>query len=55
MSPESDTPPSQHAEPDVPHGDKVLVISPTYNERENLPLILDRLDRLRVVRRNNRR
>ena len=43
MSPESDTPPSQHAEPDVPHGDKILVIIPTYNERENLPLILDRL------------
>ena len=28
---------------DVPHGDKVLVIIPTYDERENLPLILDRL------------
>ena len=43
VSPESDTPPSQHAEPDEPHGDKVLVIIPTYDERENLPLILDRL------------
>ena len=32
---------------DEPHGDKVLVIIPTYNERENLPLILDRL--LRAV------
>ena len=27
----------------MPHGDRVLVIIPTYNERENLPLILDRL------------
>lgn len=43
MTTESDKPPSQHAEPDVPHGDKILVIIPTYNERENLPLILDRL------------
>jgi len=39
--------PSPYAGPDEPHGDKVLVIIPTYNERENLPLILDRL--LRAV------
>jgi len=29
--------------PDLPHGDRVLVIIPTYEERENLPRILDRL------------
>lgn len=28
---------------DLPHSGRVLVIIPTYNERENLPLILDRL------------
>jgi dolichol-phosphate mannosyltransferase len=28
---------------DEPHGDRVLVIIPTYDERENLPLILERL------------
>ncbi|MEP6560236.1 MAG: polyprenol monophosphomannose synthase [Nakamurella sp.] len=27
----------------MPHGDRVLVIIPTYDERENLPLILDRV------------
>ena len=27
----------------TPHGEKVLVIIPTFNERENLPRILDRL------------
>ena len=43
MSPESDKPPSQHPALDQPHGDKILVIIPTYDERENLPLILDRL------------
>lgn len=32
-----------HFELDEPHGDRVLVIIPTYNERENLPLILERL------------
>jgi len=43
VSPESDKPPSQHPALDQPHGDKILVIIPTYDERENLPLILDRL------------
>ena len=43
MSPESAPPPSQRFAPDLPHGDRVLVIIPTYDERENLPLILDRL------------
>jgi dolichol-phosphate mannosyltransferase len=28
---------------DEPHGDRVLVIIPTYDERENLPLIVERL------------
>lgn len=28
---------------DEPHGDRVLVIIPTYDERENLPLVLERL------------
>ncbi len=28
---------------DEPHGDRILVIIPTYDERENLPLIVDRL------------
>ena len=43
MSPESASPPSRYGEPDLPHGDRVLVIIPTYDERENLPLILDRV------------
>lgn len=43
MSPERAKAPAQHPEPDLPHGDKILVIIPTYDERENLPLILDRL------------
>lgn len=32
-----------HFELDEPHGDRVLVIIPTYDERENLPPILERL------------
>jgi len=47
VSPDNSGTPSPFAAPDEPHGDKVLVIIPTYNERENLPLILDRL--LRAV------
>jgi dolichol-phosphate mannosyltransferase len=43
VSPESAPPPSRKFELDVPHGDRVLVIIPTYDERDNLPLILDRL------------
>lgn len=43
MSPESASTPSQQYPPDKPHGDRVLVIVPTYDERENLPRILDRL------------
>jgi dolichol-phosphate mannosyltransferase len=43
VSPESASPPSRYGEPDQPHGDRVLVIIPTYDERENLPLILDRV------------
>lgn len=42
MSPDSTPPPSPVAA-DAPHGDRVLVIIPTYDERENLPLIVDRL------------
>ena len=34
---------SPRFELDEPHGDRVLVIIPTYDERENLPLILQRL------------
>lgn len=41
MSPKGD--PTPHFELDEPHGDRVLVIIPTYDERENLPLILQRL------------
>ena len=43
MSPESASPPSGYPAPDQPHGEKILVIIPTYDERENLPIILDRL------------
>jgi dolichol-phosphate mannosyltransferase len=43
VSPESASPPSRYGKPDLPHGDRVLVIIPTYDERENLPLILDRV------------
>ncbi len=48
MSPESAQTPSPgpqdlRSRPDTPHGDRVLVIIPTYDERENLPLILSRL------------
>ena len=43
MSPESAPLPSRRFEPDLPHGERILVIIPTYDERENLPLILDRL------------
>ncbi len=42
MSPDNASPP-HHFGPDQPHGDRILVIVPTYDERENLPLILDRL------------
>ncbi|HEY5882456.1 MAG TPA: polyprenol monophosphomannose synthase [Nakamurella sp.] len=34
---------SPRFELDEPHGDRILVIIPTYDERENLPLILERL------------
>lgn len=34
---------SPHFELDEPHGDRVLVIIPTYDERENLPRIVERL------------
>jgi dolichol-phosphate mannosyltransferase len=40
VSPTGDQP---RFELDVPHGDRVLVIIPTYDERENLPRILERL------------
>ena len=43
MSPESAPRPARRPQLDQPHGDRVLVIIPTYDERENLPLILDRL------------
>jgi len=44
VSSESASPPSRKYDPpDQPHGDRVLVIIPTYEERENLPIILDRL------------
>jgi dolichol-phosphate mannosyltransferase len=48
VSPESAQTPSARPQdlrsrPDTPHGDRVLVIIPTYDERENLPLILGRL------------
>jgi dolichol-phosphate mannosyltransferase len=43
VSPESAPRPSKRPQLDQPHGDRVLVIIPTYDERENLPLILDRL------------
>ncbi len=43
MSPESAPPPSPQVTADEPHGDRILVIIPTYDERENLPLIVRRL------------
>lgn len=41
MSPKGD--PTPRFDLDEPPGDRVLVIVPTYDERENLPLILERL------------
>ncbi|WP_420120229.1 polyprenol monophosphomannose synthase [Nakamurella sp.] len=41
MSPKGD--PTPHFDLDETPGDRVLVIIPTYDERENLPLILERL------------
>lgn len=41
MSPQGD--PTPQLDIDEPPGDRVLVIIPTYDERENLPLILERL------------
>lgn len=41
MSPKGD--PTPHLDLDETPGDRVLVIIPTYDERENLPLILERL------------
>ena len=43
MSPASAPPPPSDVAADEPHGDRVLVIIPTYDERENLPLIVGRL------------
>ncbi len=43
MSSTSAASPSPEPEGDPPPGDRVLVIIPTYDERENLPLILDRV------------
>jgi dolichol-phosphate mannosyltransferase len=39
----STPPPSPDVPADGPHGDRILVIIPTYDERENLPLIVGRL------------
>ena len=43
MSHGSTPPPAVPVTTDEPHGDRVLVIVPTYNERENLPIIVKRL------------
>ncbi len=43
MSPGSTPPPSPDVSADGPRGDRILVIIPTYDERENLPLIVRRL------------